>query len=347
MRAFASRLIHWQKRYGRHDLPWQGTRDPYLIWVSEIMLQQTQVSTVIPYYSRFVARFPNISALATAQEDDVLAHWSGLGYYARARNLQRAAERIAAEFSAIFPSDFEAIRSLPGVGRSTAAAIAVFAFGERRAILDGNVKRVLCRAFGIAGFPGDIEDELWRKAGSLLPRHHIAIYTQALMDLGAMICTRLRPQCFACPLNSACVAFNSNRTEELPARKSRSKLPGKQTQWLVLFSRGQVLLEKRPPTGVWGSLWCFPELPLAADAERWCARHYGAAVAACDNMTPFQHGFTHFTMTIAARVFNVTSAKTRAQEPGTLWLDIPDAIQAAIPAPARRVLRALDSKLKT
>lgn len=349
MKSFATRLIEWQEHHGRHTLPWQKSRDPYRIWLSEIMLQQTQVATVIPYYSRFLARFPNLSALANASEDEVLSYWSGLGYYARARNLRRAAQRIVREFGGKFPTDVLTVESLPGIGRSTAAAIAVFAFGKKQAILDGNVKRVLCRYFGIAGFPGDkeVEEALWRKSESLLPPRDIAAYIQGLMDLGAMVCARRQPQCSSCPLNSDCVAFASGRIEELPARRSRSKLSGKQTQWLVLIARGQVLLEKRPPVGVWGSLWCFPELPLATDAETWCAERYGALAG--DSMNPFQHGFTHFTLTITPLVFNVKSARTCAQEPGTVWLDIPDAIRAAIPAPVRRVLQMLlrrDSNLE-
>jgi A/G-specific adenine glycosylase len=341
--SFARRLIAWQRRSGRHDLPWQNTRDPYLIWLSEIMLQQTQVSTVIPYYSRFVSRFPNIAALAAAHEDDVLAHWSGLGYYARARNLKRATARIVTDFNGVFPADFDAIRRLPGVGRSTAGAISVFAFGAKRAILDGNVKRVLCRAFGVTGFPGEkkIEHELWRKAESLLPGQDVETYTQALMDVGAMVCTRTLPKCRACPLNVECIAYNSSRTLELPSPRSRSKLREKQAQWLIVFSRGQVLLEKRPPTGVWGSLWCFPELPQDADAEIWCAQHYGKASACRENIAPFQHAFTHFKLTITPRVLRLNKVNMRARQPRGVWLDVVDAIGAAVPAPVRQVLKTL------
>ncbi len=340
---FSSRLIEWQKRHGRHDLPWQGTRDPYRIWLSEMMLQQTQVATVIPYYERFVACFPNIAMLAAANEDDLLTQWSGLGYYARARNLHRAARRIMAEFGGVFPSDFALIGSLPGIGRTTAAAISVFAFGDSRAILDGNVKRVLCRVFGIEGSPSErsVEDQLWRKAESLLPEHEVAAYTQALMDLGAMICARSRPRCNPCPLNTICVAFNSDRTSELPSPKARSKLREKQTQWLVLLSRGQVLLEKRPSTGVWGSLWCFPELPMHADAQSFCLRHYGETIASHENLPPFSHAFTHFKLLVAPSVLELKKRGVRAQEPGRMWLDIAGATRAAVPTPVRRILQTL------
>ena len=213
MKPFAARVVEWQKALGRHDLPWQGTRDPYRIWLSEIMLQQTQVAAVISYYSRFLARFPDIGSLAAAAEDDVLTLWSGLGYYARARNLHRAAQAIVRQHGGVFPQHFDDIVALPGIGRSTAGAIAVFAFGARHPILDGNVKRVFARAFGIAGFPGEkkIESAMWMRALEVLPESGIEAYTQGLMDLGAGICTRTRPRCPACPLRDDCAALHEGR----------------------------------------------------------------------------------------------------------------------------------------
>src|SRR4051812_44115556 len=235
--VFAQKLIAWQRHHGRRDLPWQGTRDPYRIWLSEVMLQQTQVSTVIPYYARFIQRYPTPQALARASEEKVLELWSGLGYYARGRNLHRAARLIARQG---FPRTAEAIAELPGVGRSTAAAIAAFAYGERAAILDGNVKRVLSRVFGVAE-----EKSLWPLAERLLPAKHIEAYTQGLMDIGATVCARVNPQCGRCPVSEMCVARKEERIAELPAPRQRRALPQRKVTWLLLRHRGAVLLERR------------------------------------------------------------------------------------------------------
>ncbi|MFN7088187.1 MAG: A/G-specific adenine glycosylase [Burkholderiales bacterium] len=345
MKTFAAKLVAWQKRHGRHDLPWQGTRDPYAVWVSEIMLQQTQVATVIPYYARFMRRFPNVVALAAASQDEVLAHWSGLGYYSRARNLHRAAQIVARDHGGRFPADFEQVVQLPGIGRSTAAAICVFAFGARRAILDGNVKRVLTRCFGIAGHPGDkrIADVLWRKAEELLPRNNVGAYIQGLMDLGAGVCVRRRPRCAECPLRDECMAYRQGLTERLPEPKSRKTLPRKTTVMLVLQHAGEVLLEKRPETGIWGGLWCFPEVAPGQDAEigRICARRFGARVTAPEPLPALEHGFTHFRLSITPQRLRVTALAPRAAEPGHVWLPLEEARSAAIPAPVRRILAGL------
>src|ERR1700682_5011018 len=258
--AFSEKLIAWQRRHGRHDLPWQGTRDPYRIWLSEVMLQQTQVATVVPYYERFIARYPGFSELARASEDEVLKLWSGLGYYARGRNLLLAARAVAARGE--FPRTADEIAELPGVGRSTAAAIAAFAFGERAAILDGNVKRVLARCFGIEGWPGEaaVGRALWSVAERLLPKRGLEAYTQALMDLGATVCTSRQPKCDACPVRSICTARKQGRVADIPARRPRRVLPRRSVTWLVLRHEGGVLVERRPAPGIWGGLWCFPEL---------------------------------------------------------------------------------------
>src|SRR6267142_1169437 len=252
MPSLAAKLIAWQRRHGRHDLPWQGTRDPYRIWLSEVMLQQTQVSSVIPYYQRFIKKYPTVQGLARATEDEVLQLWSGLGYYARGRNLHRAAGVIA---KSGFPRTAEKIAELPGVGRSTAAAIAAFAYGERGAILDGNVKRVLARVFALSD-----EKALWPLAERLLPKRGIEAYTQALMDLGATVCARRKPLCERCPVARDCGARKQNRIDELPAPRPRRELPQKQVTWLVLRHAGAVLVERRPAPGIWGGLWCPPEL---------------------------------------------------------------------------------------
>jgi A/G-specific adenine glycosylase len=341
--SFAAKVIAWQRVNGRHDLPWQGTRDPYVIWLSEVMLQQTQVATVVPYYRRFVERFPDVATLAAAAEDDVLARWSGLGYYSRARNLYRASQVVMREHAGRFPSDFDAIRALSGIGRSTAAAICAFAFGERRAILDGNVKRLFARYFGVRGYPGDqqVEQLLWRRAEQLLPATDIAVYTQGLMDLGAGVCTRTRPRCADCPLRRGCVARKRGLTDKLPAPRPRRALPHRETTMLVLQHAGEVLLEKRPAAGVWGGLWCFPEMPDRGALDEACRMRFGAHVGSVDALPAIEHGFTHFSLTIRPQRVQVTRLEPRAGEPGTIWLMPEDARSAAIPAPVRRILSSL------
>jgi A/G-specific adenine glycosylase len=327
---FASTLIAWQRQHGRSGLPWQGTRDPYRVWLSEVMLQQTQVAAVIPYYQRFLKRFPTVEALAAADQDEVLRLWSGLGYYARGRNLHAASKSIVEQGS--FPDSAEKIAELPGVGRSTAAAIAAFAFGERAAILDGNVKRVLARYFAIEGWP--IEDQLWRRAEQLLPKQDIEIYTQALMDLGATVCVR-SPNCAACPVKRGCVARREGRTSEIPAPRPRKPLPTRDVTWLVLRHAGQVLLEKRPGVGLWGGLWCFPEAgaPQAGFSQR--------DILATRELEPLDHGFTHFRLRIRPRLCDLRKASPRAAAPGLLWIDVADALEAAVPTPVRKILQRL------
>lgn len=342
---FAPRLIEWHARHGRHDLPWQGTRDPYRIWVSEIMLQQTQVGTVIPYYQRFMASFPTVTALADADDEKVLAHWSGLGYYARARNLHRAARMVRDQHGGEVPRDFDAIQALPGIGRSTAAAISAFAFDERRAILDGNVKRVLTRCFGVEGFPGEkaVENRLWSLAEAVLPAEasDVAIYIQAQMDLGATVCTRTRPACIACPLAAQCTALRDGRVAELPGKKPRKAIPSRSTAMLILMSGYEVLLERRPPSGIWGGLWCFPEISLDEDAAALANVRFGAQGTLSEPLGIIEHGFTHFNLAIHSRVVKVARRTHRAAQPGTLWMNLDDALQAAIPKPMKTLLEAL------
>jgi len=323
-------VVRWQARYGRHDLPWQRTRDPYRIWLSEVMLQQTQVATVVPYYRKFVARFHNVKALAKAKLDDVLTLWSGLGYYTRARNLHAAAKAVAERHGGRFPRTREELESLPGIGRSTAAAVAVFAFGAREAILDGNVKRVLARHFAVRGFPGDkrVERRLWALAESALPAKNVETYTQGLMDLGAEVCTRRRPACDRCPVSTSCKARAQGREEAYPQPRPRKARPVKETSMLLLLRKGEVLLEKRPPTGVWGGLWCFPEVDPGSAGTR---------------LPVLRHEFTHFTLDITPILRGVGAAPLGAAEPGQLWLPVEEAIGAAVPAPVRKLLVGLDS----
>jgi A/G-specific adenine glycosylase len=327
--------VEWQRRHGRKGLPWQGTRDPYRVWLSEVMLQQTQVSAVIPYYQRFLERFPTVAALAAASEDEVLRLWSGLGYYARGRNLHKAAKEVAAHG---FPRTREGIAELPGVGRSTAAAIAAFAFGERAAILDGNVKRVLARHAGVAGFPGDrkVEAKLWAVADGRLPKKDIETYTQALMDLGATLCTKGSPRCGACPVAKTCIAKAKGLQGKLPSPRPKKAVPSRSTTWLVLRHAGQILLERRPSPGIWGGLWSFPEAD-GKDVERDC-RALGYRIRSQRELEPIEHGFTHFRLTIRPVLCEVSAAPVRAEAPGRLWIDIREAGSAATPAPVKRLL---------
>jgi A/G-specific adenine glycosylase len=330
---FAQKLILWQRRHGRHGLPWQETRDPYRIWLSEIMLQQTQVAAVIPYYERFLARFPDIAVLARASEDEVLRLWSGLGYYARGRNLLRAARAV--DSAGRFPDTYEEIHALPGVGPSTAAAIAAFAFGRRVAILDGNVKRVLARRFGVEG-----EKAQWALAEKLLPPRGIETYTQALMDLGATVCTRSRPACERCPVARQCVARREGRIDELPAARKRKPLPLKQATWLVLLHKGSVLLERRPGAGIWGGLWVFPDGP-DEDVRAFCKRNFSCEIAGAKRMPVIEHGFTHFRLDIRPIRCAVRKLLPHAAAPGRIWLELADATRAAVPAPVRKLLLGL------
>jgi A/G-specific adenine glycosylase len=343
VRDFAPALIAWQKKHGRHDLPWQQTRDAYAVWLSEIMLQQTQVAAVIPYYKRFLEQFPNIAALAAAPADDVLALWSGLGYYSRARNLHRAAQVMVAEHGGKFPQTMDEVMALPGIGRSTAAAILVFAFGKRGAILDGNVKRVLTRVRGIAGYPGEsaVAAQLWVQAELLLPKTGLRAYTQGLMDLGATVCARRNPRCMECPVQALCIAHKTGRTAELPTRKPRKALPQRRTQMLVLQRAGEVMLEKRPSSGIWGGLWCFPETDADADAAVVCAQRYGASVELREALPVIAHGFTHYHLDILPQPALVKSWPSRVSEPGLIWLSVDEAIGAAIPTPVRDILEQL------
>jgi A/G-specific adenine glycosylase len=340
---FAARLLAWHKRRGRHDLPWQGTRDAYRIWVAEIMLQQTQVAAVIPYYLRFLARFPDIGTLAGAAQDEVLRLWSGLGYYSRARNLQRAAQIIVERHEGVFPRALDEIEALPGIGRSTAAAIAAFAYGTRAAILDGNVKRVLARHFAVAGFPGEkrVEARLWQLAEAQLPLRAIGRYTQAIMDLGATLCTRARPACGECPVAHTCQARALARVRDFPAPRPAKAVPTRATCMLLLLKDGEVLLEKRPPSGIWGGMWSLPEIADAAGVRTHCRSRYGCSIAAPQPLAPLAHGFTHFRLTIQPLLCRVEKLAPVAREAGLVWLTPEEAHGAAIPVPVRKLLARL------
>jgi len=355
MHSFSSRLIRWQRRHGRHDLPWQG-QDAYRVWLSEIMLQQTQVATVIPYYQRFVASFPTVAALAAATEDEVLAHWSGLGYYARGRNLHKASRIVVEKFNGEFPRKLEDILELPGIGRSTAAAICALAYHERRAILDGNVRRVLARWCGIEGWAGNrkVEEQLWQQAENLLPlpsrerggerggsNSDISTYTQALMDIGATVCTRGKPKCGECPVNADCVALNTNRTAELPAPRPKKAVPERHATFLLLMHNNDILLEKRPGSGIWGGLWCPPQIDDGQGVAEDYLQRNGIAVSERIDLPEFSHTFTHFKLHITPVLLRVARKPLRVQQAGSLWLDVEEALRGAIPTPVRKVLEQL------
>ena len=347
-RGFAAALIAWQKRHGRHDLPWQKTRDAYRVWLSEIMLQQTQVATVKPYYARFLERFPSVDALARAPQEAVLELWAGLGYYARARNLHRCAQAVVAEHAGQFPRSAAAIAQLPGIGRSTAAAIAAFAYGERAAILDGNVKRVLARCFAVEGAPSaaQTERQMWSLAESLLPAHDIEAYTQGLMDLGATLCTRHAPRCAHCPLADRCVARASGRQAELPVARPRKVLPERRTTLLLLCDGERVLLERRPPAGIWGGLLVPPEAGGDGESDApgvaaALAQRHGCRLLGTRALAPLKHSFSHFRLDIATLICFVapgTREVGEGGEGGWQWLPLTEIGAAALPAPIRVIL---------
>ncbi len=298
---FSSRLLSWFDEYGRHDLPWQQQPSPYRVWVSEIMLQQTQVSTVIPYYARFMQRFENIASLALASQDEVLRHWAGLGYYARGRNLHRAAQIIVSEHDGNFPQDIEAVNALPGIGRSTAGAILTLSLNQRHPILDGNVKRSLCRYHGIAGFPGikKIETKLWTLAEQHTPFDRPADYTQAIMDMGATLCTRSRPDCKGCPHHSNCIAFQQGRVNELPTPRPKRVKPKKHRYMLVLSdSRNNVVAFKRPDKGIWGGLHSLPEFNAIQQCREFISQYGRGASPSHHTGVDIKHSFTHFDLSI-------------------------------------------------
>jgi len=341
---FATRLIDWQLANGRHDLPWQANhhgRDAYRIWLSEIMLQQTQVSAVIAYYTRFLERFPDLESLARAPLQSVLELWAGLGYYARARNLHRCAQLISEQFGGQFPAAAEALEQLPGIGRSTAAAIRVFAFGQRAAILDGNVKRVLSRCFGIEGFPGAAETQrsLWLLAETLLPKTQLEAYTQGLMDLGSSLCTRGKPVCAACPMHALCIARRDGRQSELPAPRPKKARPQRETSVLMLTDGRRVLLEQRPPTGIWGGLLALPEVG-PEQAAALAARH-GCRLRQISAWPTLKQAFTHFELLMQPLLCDVELNRWSIAEPGWIWLDLAAVESAALPTPIRRLLRKL------
>jgi A/G-specific adenine glycosylase len=342
--VIAPPLLAWHAAHGRHDLPWQRERTPYRVWISEVMLQQTQVATVIPYYERFLARFPDVAALAAAPQDEVLHLWSGLGYYSRARNLTRAAQRVCAELGGELPAELEALQSLPGLGRSTAAAILALSSGARQAILDGNVKRVLARYFAVEGSPAErrVEQQLWALAERCTPDARVADYTQAIMDLGATLCTRRRPACERCPLSAGCAALRAGRQHELPATRVRAARRVRQV--VMLAARrddGSVLLTRRPERGIWGGLWSLPEFDGADAARAWAAARLERAVVEDEPLPLLRHAFTHFDLEVLPLPARCAGHAGVMDEAGSLWYNAQAPAAVGLPAPILKLLETL------
>lgn len=339
---FSNALLDWYDQFGRKDLPWQQSPTPYHVWLSEIMLQQTQVTTVIDYYLRFTERFPDIQTLATAKQDDVLAYWSGLGYYARARNLHKTAQIVVTEFDGKMPASLAQLIALPGIGRSTAGAILTLAYHQQFAILDGNVKRVLARFDAVPGWPGNkqVEAKLWQRAEALLPDHRIANYIQAQMDLGATLCTRSKPDCPNCPLQSHCQAFALGTPTAFPEKKPRKAIPQRQTHWLILKNeQGEVLLEQRPQQGIWGGLWSFPEIENAEAIEQICQQQFQLKVTEHQALPSLQHVFTHFKLAIHPHLLQCKVSGIADKAKGN-WYKIEHTLALGLPAPVKSFLQS-------
>ncbi len=344
MTALTQALLRWHLKFGRKDLPWQKNPSPYRVWISEIMLQQTQVTTVIPYYKRFMESFPDINALASASTDDVLRHWSGLGYYARARNLLRAGQRIRDENDGIFPSDFDKLIELPGIGRSTAGAILSLAYNKRCPILDGNAKRVLARFHAVGGWPGKtaVSKKLWALADEHTPQNDVAKYTQAIMDLGATVCTRNRPKCDACPLGNACTAFRLDAVDDYPGRQTMKEKPLRQTHMVLAHINGAVYLERRPAKGIWGGLWSLPELDSEKDVDQWCERELNARPEQLDHWNTMRHSFTHYDLDIRPIAVRLSKQLSRVRESrDSIWYEIGSSPPGGIAAPVSKLIQTL------
>ncbi len=341
----AQTLLDWFDQHGRHDLPWQHPRTAYRVWVSEIMLQQTQVATVIPYFTRFMSSFPDIVSLASADEDAVMHHWSGLGYYARARNLHRAAQHIMGNHGGVFPENIDEVLALPGIGRSTAGAILAQACGQRYAILDGNVKRVLTRRYAIEGWPGQkaVENRLWALTENITPHERLADYTQAIMDFGATLCRRSQPRCGDCPLARDCLAYQQGQPQRYPTPKPRKTLPVKTTRMLLLNDKqGRVLLLKRPPMGIWGSLWSLPECDHEVDIAGFCREQLGIEVKNMEAGDTLRHTFSHFHLDITPiRAHTHPAAGVVMASDERVWYNSRQPDSRGLPAPVKRLLEQM------
>src|SRR3990167_1094511 len=344
--AFSNTLLSWFNLHGRQHLPWQINKTPYRVWVAEIMLQQTQVNTVIPYFQRFIQHFPDASDLARTTEEQVLHLWSGLGYYSRARNLHRAARLIQQQYHGNIPDNLVALQQLPGIGKSTAGAILACGFNKRAPILDGNVKRVLTLLYGIAEWPGkkSVENQLWQLADYHTPSQHIADYTQAIMDFGATLCIRSHPQCQQCPVNAICCAYQQGLTAQIPKKKVTNRLPMRTKTWLLLRYRQQLLLQKRPPTGIWGGLWCVPEIPEQATpaAIRQFCYQWHIDIHDLQFLPAFQRTFSHFHLNVFPVLITLSKKTIKCMEDQQqIWYNLRQPPALGIPAPVNSLLRSL------
>jgi A/G-specific adenine glycosylase len=348
-RQLAPLLLEWWREHGRRHLPWQQDPTPYRVWVSEIMLQQTQVPTVERYYPRFMRRFPDVLGLADADQDVVLHHWSGLGYYARARNLHRAAQVVRDEHGGVVPEDFDALHALPGIGRSTAGAILALSRNQRHPILDGNVKRVVARVFEVGGWPGRsaVARELWALADRCTPNGDAAVYTQAIMDLGATVCTRGRPDCARCPLTAICRAHMAGTQANYPGRAPKRKRPERHTAVILCLRHdGRVLLEKRPSEGIWGGLWGLPEADSVEDASRFGERQLGTSPASVEVRDAVSHAFTHFELEMTPVLLRLPATQGMVMEEARwLWYNLRDPARVGLAAPVSRLLKSLGEEL--
>lgn len=347
--SFSEKVLHWFDAHGRKDLPWQQDISAYRVWISEIMLQQTQVTTVIPYFERFMLRFPTVTALADAPIDDVLHLWTGLGYYARARNLHRAAQQIADEHHGNFPTEFDDVVALPGIGRSTAGAILSIAHQQSHAILDGNVKRVLARYFAIEGWPGKpaVANALWEVAESLVPTSRNHHYTQAMMDLGATLCTRSKPKCETCPVMSTCLAYAQGTQAQFPGKKPKKALPERSVKMLIPLLHGSVLMEKRPAEGIWGGLWGFTEFADSVALETHIQREYGKIESQnLHSLSEFRHTFSHFHLDIEPVLLHLSEQpQHRVTEDTVRWFDLAKPISVGLAAPTTKILDMMSKDL--
>jgi A/G-specific adenine glycosylase len=343
MSSFADRLLDWFDHSGRKDLPWQKNPTPYRVWVSEIMLQQTQVQTVIPYFERFATSFPDIGTLANAPQDEVLSHWSGLGYYARARNLHKAAQIIRDEHGGVFPADFDQVVDLPGIGRSTAGAILSLSAGQRHAILDGNVKRVLARHGAIDGWPGKtaVASKLWATAEQHTPQSRVGDYTQAIMDLGATLCTRSKPACSGCPVSVDCVALMADSIASYPGRRPKVDKRLRKTTMVLASVDGRVYLERRPEAGIWGGLWSLPELGERSIND-WCGQVLGSSAVESASWGVMRHSFSHYDLDIQPIVVRIEASRGKvADTQATVWYRLDDAPPGGIAAPVQKLIDQL------
>ncbi|MCW7549811.1 A/G-specific adenine glycosylase [Photorhabdus sp. APURE] len=341
-KQFSTVVLDWYHRYGRKTLPWQLEKTSYHVWLSEVMLQQTQVATVIPYFQRFISRFPDVTSLAAAPLDEVLHLWTGLGYYARARNLHKAAQQIVEQHQGKFPTTFEDVVALPGVGRSTAGAILSLSQGKHFPILDGNVKRVLARCYAVEGWPGkkEVESSLWQISTNVTPVQEVEYFNQAMMDLGAMVCTRSKPKCEICPLNQGCIAYANHSWTKYPGKKPKQSIPEKTAYFLLMQNHDSVWLEQRPPTGIWGGLFAFPQFESIDLLNGWLAQS-GISHSEHEQLTAFRHTFSHFHLDIVPIKINILSFAACMDENKGLWYNLQQPATVGLAAPVEYLLQQL------